>query len=486
MGARKDASARFGAAFNLANNTVSLLGIVLTTVSALAILTFVAVELAWGIANPYVPIFVFLILPAIFVAGLVLIPIGMVRRRRALRRTGASDEEIARYPRLDFNEPRLRRTAVIVFMLSAVNVVIIGTTSFMAVDYMDTVEFCGTVCHTVMQPEHTAYQESPHSRVKCVQCHIGPGASWFVRSKLDGLRQVWRTTWDTYERPIHTPLVTLRPARETCEACHWPAKHYGDKLRLIARYATDEANTGRYTAMLLKTGGGALDLGAHGGIHWWHIYADNRIRYADADGSREEILWVELVTPDGESYVYTPGGAGEIPPDLEQRARLMDCIDCHNRPTHLFRVPSEALDEVLLLYEELRVLPFYKRQALAAIEGEYPTHAEGLIAVRNAIVTYYREHHPDLSAALVERAAQQAATVYGRSVFPQMKTNWETHPNHIGHESFPGCFRCHSGDLTTADGERMISPDCETCHVFLVEDSPEPIDIGRLQLASAR
>ena len=166
----------------------------------------------------------------------------MWRRRRRLLKEGATEVELAAYPKLDFNIPEVRKTAMTVIVLTAVNVVLLGAASFFAVEEMETVAFCGETCHTVMQPEFTAYQNSPHSRVACVDCHIGPGASWFVKSKLDGLRQVWHTALNTYSRPITSPIHTLRPARETCEQCHWPNKHHGDKLRIFSRYKTDETN----------------------------------------------------------------------------------------------------------------------------------------------------------------------------------------------------------------------------------------------------
>lgn len=479
---RRSAGA-LGRLFNYANNLTSLVGIVLTTVSAISIIIFIVGDMAGEFPNPYIGIFAFMILPAVFVLGLILIPIGMLRRRRQLIAAGQTAEERARYPRLDFNDPQLRRAGAVILILTVINAVIFGVSSYLAVDHMETVEFCGTACH-LMEPEFTAYQASPHSRVACVECHIGPGASWFVRSKLDGVRQVWKTALDSYERPIGTPIHDLRPARETCEQCHWPAKHHGDKVKVFARFDTDEENTPSYTAMVLKTGGGRLDLGRAGGIHWWHIYSDNRIRYVSETDERENMVWVELTTPDGETRVYTRDGEG-VPPqeELEARARVMDCIDCHNRPTHLFEVPSVALDQELTARTELADLPFYKRQALEAIEEEYETHEGGIESVRDQMIEYYRSSHPEVwgsRQSVVETGAQVAAGVYARSVFPEMNTDWETHPNHIGHEQSPGCWRCHDGELATEDGEHVISLDCENCHVFLVDGSPTPPGDGEL------
>jgi hypothetical protein len=477
----EDRNKFFGRVFNYANNGLTIAGIVLTTLSALLIIVFVIAQLWGDLDNPYIGLFAYVFLPVIFILGLIEIPIGMWRRRRHLIKHGATEAELTAFPRLDFNDPHLRRMATVVIGLTALNAVILGVASFHAVEEMETVEFCGETCHTVMQPEFTAYQDSPHSRVACVDCHIGPGASWFVKSKLDGLRQVWHTALGTYQRPITTPLHTLRPARETCEQCHWPNKHHGDKLRIFSRYRTDESNTPAYTAMLLRTGGGSLDIGRAGGIHWWHIYSDNRIRFVSPDESREEIQWVELTTPDGDVRVYTRDG--EVPPPevIEGKARIMDCIDCHNRPTHTFHPPAKAIDWIIDTHDELRALPFFKRKAVAAIEGTYDTHAAGMDGVRATLEEYYRSEHPDFvaeNADLVSSGADLAAQAYGKVVFPSMDTNWETHPNHIGHDDFPGCMRCHDDEMTTLDGEHTIPMDCETCHIFLVEDSPDYPDFA--------
>ena len=465
----------FGRLFNYANNGLTIAGVVLTTISALLIVVFLVAQMWGGLDNPYIGLFAYVVLPAIFVLGLIEIPIGMWRRRARLVKSGATEAELTAFPRLDFNDPHTRRVALIVIVMTTVNAVILGAASFRAVEEMETVAFCGETCHTIMQPEFTAYQDSPHSRVACVDCHIGPGASWFVRSKLDGLRQVWHTAVGTYQHPITTPLHTLRPARETCEQCHWPNKHHGDKLKVFSRYGSDEQNTPSYTAMLLKTGGGSLDMGRHGGIHWWHIYSDNRIRYLSTEDNREEINWVELTTPEGEVRTYTRDG--HQPPEEEiTGARVMDCIDCHNRPTHNFLVPAKAIDWVLDTHQDLQKLPYYKRQAVAAIEGEYASHNEGVAAVRKAVLDYYRTEYAELADAdpeLVQKGAELASEAYGRISFPAMDTNWETHPNHIGHDDFPGCWRCHDDEMATADGTHVIPMDCDTCHVFLVEDSPD-------------
>ena len=195
----------------LSTNWISLLGVVLVTSSTIFWLFLLPVSLGGGeVKNPYFGILGFLLLPTIFIFGLLLIPAGIWLRFSRERKRGVYPVEL---PPLDFKNVRLRRLLVFIGVTTFANLVIASQTSYEAVNYMDSVTFCGKTCHTVMHPEFAAYQNSPHSRVECVKCHIGPGASWFVRSKLSGVGQVFAVTFNTYPRPIPTPVRNLRPAR---------------------------------------------------------------------------------------------------------------------------------------------------------------------------------------------------------------------------------------------------------------------------------
>jgi nitrate/TMAO reductase-like tetraheme cytochrome c subunit len=472
---------------NYAKNPLTALGFGLTTVSGITLAVFLILEAVGLIENPYVGLLGLAFLPAVFMAGLIAMPIGILLRRRKLTKGGTLPEEIPAFPRFDFNDPHIRRVTLVVVVLTVVNAILLASSTAGALGFMDSPKFCGTVCHKVMQPEYTAYQNSPHSRVKCVQCHIGPGASFMVRSKFDGLRQVYKVLTGSYAHPIASPVHTLRPARDTCEGCHWPAKHYGDKLKLIGRFAEDEKNTASFTALLLKTGGGAKNAGQqHGGIHWWHIYADNRIRYLATDARRQEIAWVELTTPDGKHTEFVRESAQAPSPDrIQAGARLMDCIDCHNRPTHLFETPAKETDAVLQRQAELRALPFYKREVVKAASSAYPTHELGVAGVRDALGKFYATTYPEIAAkqgALVARGSEEAARVYDRTVFPEMNTNSKTHPTNIGHDDSPGCFRCHDGNMKSAKSGEVIPNDCDTCHGILVDGSPTEPDLTKLTM----
>ncbi len=478
-----DPKKAIGRFFNYANNGLTIVGIVLTSLSAVVIITFMVVELFGELENPYIGLFAYVVMPVLFVLGLILIPTGMWRRRKNLIRDGATATEQARFPKLDFNDPKIRRAADHHHRVdrdqrgdlrrelvhrSGENGVrrvlrrILSHGHATRVHRLPTIApFSGRLRQVSHRSRSLVVREIETRRSQTGLAHrpqFLPPAGWNSRSKLSD------------------------PARETCEQCHWPGKHFGDKLRVVVRHATDEANTPSYTAMLLKTGGGSLDIGRHGGIHWWHIESDNVIRYVPGDERNESVVWVELTTADGEVRTYTRDGE-ELPADVASQARTMDCIDCHNRPTHLFSTPPKALDWVLETHPELLRLPYFKKQAKTAIEAEYATHAEGVAAVRDSMLAFYQNEYPELvaeNARLVDDGADLASRVYARISFPEMNTNWETHPNHIGHDDFPGCWRCHDDEMATADGEHVIPMDCENCHVFLVEDAPEPPDLASL------
>ena len=270
---------------HLSNNWISLVGVVLVTTTTVLWLFLLPVTLQGETENPYLGMLAFLTLPGPFFGGLILIPLGMWLQRR--REAAAASTRRLSAPQLE--ESGAAQAGLFVGSTTFANVVIGSQLTYSAVNYMDCVSFCGKTCHTVMQPEFTAYQSSPHSRVECVKCHIGPGAGWFVRSKLSGTRQLFAVTFHTYPRPIPTPVNNLRPARETCEACHWPQKYGDDRLRIITKFADDETNSLTKTVLLMKIGGGNHGIGIHG----THLGPGVRIRYAATDEQRQNIPWVE-------------------------------------------------------------------------------------------------------------------------------------------------------------------------------------------------
>jgi nitrate/TMAO reductase-like tetraheme cytochrome c subunit len=272
----------------LPRNPTSIAGVLFTTLGALFFLIFFLLDVLGLHSNPYMGMLFFLILPGVFIFGLLLIPLGLWRERR--RRLAGKGERA--WPHIDFNLPRHRNIAFVVMALTFVNVVIVSLAAYSGVHYMDSNEFCGNVCHTVMEPEFSAFQDGPHSRVGCVQCHIGPGAPWFVQAKISGLRQVVAVAAHTYTRPIASPVHNLRPARETCEQCHWPEKFHGDKVKVIREFASDETNTETATTLQVHVGGGSDKLSIATGIHW-HMNVANVVEYIATDTKRQVIPWVK-------------------------------------------------------------------------------------------------------------------------------------------------------------------------------------------------
>jgi hypothetical protein len=404
-------------------------------------------------------------------------------RRRKLRKTGAVPAE---FPQVDLGSPFIRRGIFIIVGATALNIVILGTASFKGVEYMDSTQFCGQACHSVMSPEYTAFKDSPHSRVGCTQCHIGPGAGWFVKSKLSGTRQLFAVTFKTYSRPIPSPVEHLRPARETCEQCHWPQKFHGDKMLVRTKYAEDEANTPATTVLLLKIGGRTWQGTA--GIHGRHLDAGERISYVATDRRRQEIAKVTYKDDSGNRVEYFADDSKVPREQLEKLpARSMDCVDCHNRPTHAFEMPDNALDKAISLQRISRELPFIKKKGLEVLKQEYPDQETAAVQIPQAIDAFYRTTYPELykqKKGLVDNAATAVKEIYLRNVFPQMKITWGTHPNHIGHggnDLTGGCFRCHDGNHKAADG-RVIRNDCESCHTILAQDEKEPKVLKDLQI----
>jgi len=415
--------------------------------------------------NPYLGIVFFLILPSIFIFGLALIPLGAwVNRRRQARSKGSAE---LHWPRIDLNDPHHWRTAVAIFTLTMANIVIVSLAAYRGIEYMDSVEFCGQVCHGVMKPEFVAYEDGPHSRVTCVQCHIGPGASWFARSKISGLRQVLAVSFQTYSRPIPSPVENLRPARDVCEQCHWPEKFHGDMVSRVYDYADDEANTESLTTLQIHVGGGSERLGIAQGIHW-HMNVANEVEYIATDDKRQVIPWVRVKDRFGAIREYV--AEGTTADDLVNgERRRMDCMDCHNRPSHpMAGTPERAVNELLARGEIPKTLPFVRREAVKALKGQYANETAADEGISRALRDFYRTEHADVYMSRrqdVEKAVTATVNVYRRNVFPEMNVGFGTYPNNIGHMDFPGCFRCHDDNHKTKEG-KAIGQDCETCHAI--------------------
>ena len=440
---------------------VTILGAALVTLSALLFLVVYALELFGWHTNPYIGIVFFLLMPGLFAFGLLLIPLGVWLERRA-RARGTPRRRL--WPVIDPNATGHQQIIAAVGVLTIVNVVIVSLAAFRGVEYMDSVPFCGQVCHEVMEPEFVSYSAGPHARVACVECHIGPGAPWFVRSKLSGLRQVYAVAFETHSRPIPSPVHNLRPARDTCEQCHWPEKFHGEAIRTVREYANDEGNSESVMVLRLHVGGGSESAGPVRGIHW-HTSPSNQVEYVAADDKRQSIPWVRLRTPQGDKE-YRTAGTGTAPP-AGREMRRMDCMDCHNRPSHTFSPSAgHAVDGAIASGHIDRSLPFVRREAVAALEQDFASAEAAAEGIAARLTSFYQRDFPAVYAAkrqAVDASIASAQRLYRQNVFPRMKVTWGTYENNLGHTTAAGCFRCHDGEHFAGDGS-AIRQDCDLCH----------------------
>ncbi len=464
-------------------NWITLFGAVVTSVSAVAIVTALAVDFTSSGLNPYAAAIVFLVMPALFALGLILIPIGLYRDRKRKRKQGVVGVQVD--PVLEgltraMANPIARKRVLFVLLMTTLNVFIVATVTHKAITFMETPKFCGTVCHTVMQPEYEAYIRSPHSRVECVGCHVGSGAVSAAKAKLSGLRQLWGVATGTYKRPIETPVHGLRPARETCEQCHQPAKFTSPRLGFRVRYKDDQKNTPQVTAMMFPVGGEDPGSKQFQGIHW-HVSNRFQVRYEAMDPRRQIIGKIQKLDNGKvvEEWLPPPEQGGSV-----VEVRTMDCVDCHNRPTHIYDGPPEkainrALSEGLLD----RSVPWLHQMGLAALKDAFPPRETADEYFRSALDRGYQSQHPaeKPTPEKLEAAGRGLATLYRRNVYPQMKITWNNYRSNIGHGGpDPGnvkteCFRCHSGDHKTKDG-RELSSKCESCHEVIAKDEvPEDL-----------
>jgi NapC/NirT cytochrome c family, N-terminal region len=453
----------------LSENWLSRIGVVLVTTAAVFWIYLLPRIVRGEVTSPYIGILIFMALPAVFVSGLILIPLGIILRSRRERHKGVYPSY---FPPLDFKNAELRKLLLFVGVTTLLNVIIMGQLAYSSINYMDSVTFCGKTCHTVMQPQYVAYEHSPHARVACVECHIGPGASWFVRSKLSGTYQVFATIFNTYPRPIPIPVTNLRPARETCEQCHWPAKFEGNRLVIIPQYADDEANTLTKTVLMMHVGGGnGLE-----GIHGAHVGPGITIRYG-SDESRQKMHWVEYSNAQsGKKTLFVDQNTN--PQSVNPAAgRVMDCIDCHNQPTHVFHLPGQAMDDAMATGKISQALPFVKKEGVAFLEAKYSSQREAAQKISAGLEQFYQKKYPGVFAsqhAEVSSAAKAVVAIYSENVFPKMKVTWGTYPDNLGHMNFPGCFRCHGTLHASNDPSKMVPQDCDTCHSVLAMGDPNP------------
>ncbi|NEW83339.1 MAG: cytochrome C [Mariniphaga sp.] len=459
-------------------NLLTIAGATISIVSLLIIALLFMISTLIESDNSYLGIFIYMALPALMVFGLILIPIGMIRAKRQEKRKVEGAPE---YPLWDFNKPSTRNAAAI-FLIGTICLAILSSIgSFQAFHITESNEFCGKLCHETMKPEYTAYQNSPHSRVRCVECHVGSGAGWYVRSKATGLYQVYAVLTNQIPRPIETPIQNLRPAMETCEHCHWPQKFYDRKQKNIISYLADETTSAWNVHLQMKTSASNSAQGLAQGIHW-HINPDVKIEYMASARNRDKIPWVKYTNLKTNEVTIFEDSDNKLSPAQHDSLELrkMDCIDCHNRPSHNYKAPQNFIDELITAGKIPHELPDVKMMAMNILYQDYSTTDSAMLAIKTQVHEYYTTMYPKLVEPKKKEIEQTISGIqegYGQNFFPEMGVKWTVHANHIGHMETEGCFRCHN-DRHKSESGKVISRDCNLCHEIVAQGTDTAMQIS--------
>jgi nitrate/TMAO reductase-like tetraheme cytochrome c subunit len=440
----------------LLRHPLAIAGVLVTTVSAVIFIALVIAVLSGLFDHPYEGLLVFVLVPALFVLGLLLIPWGMWLEWRRLKR---HPEMTRDWPTIDLRNPATRRWALLVAVLTTVNVLIVTMAGKGAVRWMDSPEFCGQTCHLPMHPQFTSWQDAPHSEVTCTQCHVGEGARALVHYKMAGARQLYHVITNQIPKPI-PGVADMRPALETCGTCHWARRDLGNVVRVKKAYSDDAENSETITTLEMMVGGPGRKTSSGRAIHW-HADPDIRIEFVATDAERQTIPYVRLTGRDGKVTEYRSEGTTEQQLAAGER-RVMDCIDCHNVPAHRIAPSAEqAVDDAIAAGGISRSLPFIRRESVKLVKADYETQDRGTSEIDRGLRGFYAGQPVDADA--LARAIRGVQTVYRKNVFPPMKVTFGVYPDNIGHITSSGCFRCHDGGHAAPDGS-VIGADCEYCH----------------------
>jgi hypothetical protein len=430
------------------------------------------IEFTTPAANPYRDLVTFVIAPAIILIGFFIFMGSIWLQVRAAHKRG---EKVRFNLRIDPTDPGYMKNLWLFFGLAAGLIILVIYSGTKAYEATDSPAFCGETCHTVMEPQSVTYHNSPHARVPCVECHIGPGASFWVKAKFDGIRQLFATALNTYHRPIETPVMNLRPAQQTCEGCHWPKQFYGEKMVTRTYYRSDEKNSPWTINLLVKIGGGNPRTGKLEGIHW-HMIGSNKVQYIATDRKRQVIPWVRLISAKGDTTIFKDPNF-EMAKDSAYEIRQFDCMDCHNRPSHLFTPPAKSLNLALSTRQISPELPNVRQVGLDLLNAAYKDRQEAQAAIGSGLTKYYQESYPNISqskSADIDQATKTLQRIYSENFFPEMNTDYRARENNLSHFVNDGCFRCHDGVKVDSSGKK-IARTCSTCHLIVAQGPSENV-----------
>jgi hypothetical protein len=333
-----------------------------------------------------------------------------------------------------------------------------------------------------MGPELKGHAISAHRDLACAECHVEPGVEGWIKSKLNGTKQLIEIITGTFPTPIPPPgHGDLPPTTATCRRCHDvnALLENGGPIKFVlkTRFDTNESNTRSSVALVIRPEGLGEGLTTKG-IHW-HVVSD--VEFSASDPRSQDIDLVQITDPDGTETEYialkevsdTADASGDVTRILAaDRTVRMDCIDCHNRTGHSVPTISDAIDQALLLGQIDADLPYIKQQGVAVLSASYADDAAANVAIEG-IADFYTSRYPSLAGLktnAIQVAINRLKIIYQLVATPDMKVSASTYPNNLGHTEYPGCFRCHDGGhYRIVDGKvtsESIPSGCATCHTF--------------------
>jgi hypothetical protein len=351
-------------------------------------------------------------------------------------------------------------TAMVVVLVGAAVATVAGIAGW---EYTNSNAFCATMCHSVHPEEIRAHSTGAHARVNCVECHMGRTSTLHLMAlKPTHMKELWGMIVG-YERPITSG--TLRPSREACESCHWPATEHHDSIAVKVRYGTDAESSETKTTLVIHTGVGEIRESNAKGVHW-HIM--NEVEFVSLDPQRREIPWVRFRRPDGTKVTYIDAESKANAAQMSSaEKRVMACYDCHNAVGHPFQNPEFTVDELIRTGKIDRGLPFAKARAAALIEASLTVNGDR--AARASAIdklladSAAKAATPPELKPKEEQFAKAMKELLVNVSFEEKGFSWKSFPNHLGHTDTPGCFRCHDGKHFNDKGE-VIRLQCTLCH----------------------
>ncbi|RJX23479.1 MAG: cytochrome C [Desulfobulbus sp.] len=448
---------------------LGLIGVATTTVSIVLMMIGLALDLLGLVDNPYFAALCYMILPGFMILGLLIIPLACYIHSRHWLKDSLGAELTDRALCIDLSNARHRKYMIGFLALTVMNASILVIIGYEGYHFTDSPYFCGKLCHTVMAPEYTAYTRSAHAKIRCVECHIGPGVSWFVKAKISGLRQVAAVMTGDFSRPIPSPVEHLRPARDTCEQCHWPEKFHGKKIKTFTRFSNSNQEAPDVQEIALHIGGRNPKTDAFEGIHW-HVSNNVKVEYQPLNRKRTSIGTVKVTHPDGVTEEFVKEGAEPEEGETAGEWRTMDCIDCHNRPTHVYDRLEERVDFGLLSGRIDQALPGIREDSIIVLKKDYPSREQAREEMIKTLIELQAQRNGNAYATekgeLLVMAGQFLLETYMNNIWPEMKITWGTYREHLGHQDEAdgyGCFRCHDDEHQTKVG-KVIRQDCDLCH----------------------